>query len=150
MKECTMDDKAIITLTTRPYIEPTRGCHVDRFEAHLDGELICVSRQPRLDGARVLLKRGYSPDALMTARAHNRGYDSFVVAPIGELAKWTITERDRTGLRRELWRSYQDGVSRSAVEGRTRKSPLRGVRVKADIQMDLNVRFGSKADQTAS
>ena len=122
----------------------------DMFVAHIEGEVVCVSKQPRLDGARALLKRGYPAETLLTTRAHDRGYDSFVVAPIGELAKWTITERDRTGLRRELWRSYQDGVSRSAVEGRTRKSPLRGVRVKADIQMDLNVRFGSEADHTAS
>ena len=103
--------------------------HIDKFEGWLDGEMIVTSKQPRLDGARELMRRGYSPDVLMTTRAEGRDYDSFIPAPIGELAKWTITERDRGGLRRELWRSYQDGVSRSAVDARTRKSGLRGVQV---------------------
>ena len=112
--------------------------HVDKFEAWLDGELLCTSRQPRLDGARVLLERvllerGYPTDTLMTTRAHGRDYDSFHPAPLGELAKWTVTERDRTGLRRESWRSYQDGVSRSAVDSRMRKSPLRGARVPEQV-----------------
>ncbi len=121
----------MITLITKPHIQIKNGepAHFDMFEAWLGEELICISRQPRLDSARELLRHGHSPDVQMTTRAHNRIYDSFVAAPIGELAKWTITERDRTGLRRERWRSYQDGASSSAVEARTRKSGMRGIRV---------------------
>ena len=127
-----MTDGAIIRLVTKLHMQ-RRGAgqlvHVDRFEAWLDGELICISRQPRLDGARELLRRGYSPDTLMTTRAHDRSYDSFVPAPIGELAKWTVSERDKRGLYRERWKSYQDGVSSAAVDSRTRKSGLRGAKI---------------------
>ncbi len=124
-----MANEAIIRLKTRPYIEPTRGCHVDRFEAHLDGELICVSRQPRLDSARVLLKRGYPAGMLLTTRAHNRNYDSFVPRPIGELAEETMVEGSRDGLRRRKWEPFEKVDSAQPVEARTRKSGLRGVQV---------------------
>ena len=101
-KEPTKAAVAIITLTTKPYIEPRHGCHIDKSEAHLDGELICVSRQPRLDGARELLRRGYSADGLMTTRAHNRDYDSWVPAPIGELAMDRQRPRPRWAKSREV------------------------------------------------
>ena len=106
-----MDDGAIITLTTKPYIEPMRGCHVDRFEAHLDGELICVSRQPRLDGARELLRRGYPPRTLLTTRAYDRGYDSWVPAPICDLAKETMIEGSRDGLQRRKWEPFENSLT---------------------------------------
>ena len=121
-----------ITLVTKPHMQRRAAgqlVHIDKFEAWLDGELICVSRQPRLDGARELLRRGHSPDTLMTTRAHDRGYDSFIPAPISEVAKWTVSERDKRGLCREQWRSYQDGISRAGVAASIRNSPLRGVQV---------------------
>ena len=90
-----------LCLITSPHIEKS-----DRFDAFLDGEFVVTSRQPRLDGARELLRRGYSPDTLMTTRAHDRGYDSFIPAPIGELARWTIVEEDKNGLRRRLWQPH--------------------------------------------
>ncbi len=102
--------------------------HIDKFEGWLDGELIVTSKQPRLDGARELLKRGYSPDTLLTTRAEGRDYDSFIPAPIGELAKWTIVEEDKNGLRRRLWKPHPNAVSSGSVEARTRRSGLRGVR----------------------
>ena len=123
----------IIILTTKPHLQtsPTGmpNVHIDKFEAWLDGALICISRQPRLDGARELLKRGYSPDVLMTTRAEGRDYDSFIPAPIGEVAKWAVYEEDKKGLRRRLWQPHPNAVSRGAVERRTHNSPLRGVRV---------------------
>jgi hypothetical protein len=39
-----------------------------RFGAYLDGESICVSHQPLLDGARELLRRGHDPASLLTTR----------------------------------------------------------------------------------
>ena len=103
--------------------------HIDKFEAWLDGELLCVSRQPRLDGARELLRRGYSPDTLMTTRADGRDYDSWTPAPIGELARWTIIEEDKKGLRRRPWKPHPNAVSRGPVDSRTRRSRLRGAKV---------------------
>ena len=121
----------MITLITKPYIEVKRGepSHFDRFEAWLGRELICVSRQPRLDGARVLLKRGISAETLLTTRAHNRDYDSWIPAPLGELAEWTIVESSRDGLLRRKWEPFEKCDSTPPVEARTRKSGLRGVQV---------------------
>ena len=53
-----------LRLMTRPHLQRrSHGVliHLDRFEAWLGDELICVSRQPRLDGARVLLERDIDP-----------------------------------------------------------------------------------------
>jgi hypothetical protein len=65
-----------------------------RFDAYLDGQLICTSKQPLLDGARELLRRGHDPAALLTTRHDGKGYDNFVPALIGELAKWAVEEND--------------------------------------------------------
>ena len=69
-----------MVLVVKPHLQRrSHGAlvHIDKLEAWLGGDLICISRQPRLDGARELLRRGYSPDALMTTRAHDRSYDSW-------------------------------------------------------------------------
>jgi hypothetical protein len=49
------------------------------FEARLasherarDGRLLCVSRQPFLDGCRVLIEEGLDPDTVMTMRHAGR------------------------------------------------------------------------------
>ena len=114
---------AIITLITKPHLQRRDAgqlVYIDKFEGRLDGELIVTSKQPRLDGARELLRRGYSPDALMTTRAEGRDYDSFIPAPIGEVAKWTVYEEDKKGLRRRLWQPHPNAVSR----GVGRRNPV--------------------------
>ena len=51
-----------ITLIIRPHCSPRTGKRVQgQFEARLDGKLICISHQPLLDGARVLLADGVDP-----------------------------------------------------------------------------------------
>ena len=47
-----------------------------------------------------MLERGRDLAQLMTTRLGSRAYDSFVPAPIGELAKWTTEEGDQRGLSR--------------------------------------------------
>ena len=46
-----------------------RVCEIDerrgQFTAHLEGRLLCTSRQPFLDDARVLLGEGADPDATL-------------------------------------------------------------------------------------
>ena len=108
----------ILRLVTRPHLQLRphgEMVHIDRFEAWLDGTLICISRQPRLDAARELLRLGYSPSMLMTTRAHDRNYDSWTPAPLGELAKWTVAEMSGRGLRRLRWQPFQKGDSMCAV-----------------------------------
>ena len=68
------------------------------------GEEVVRSHTPLYDGARELLKRGLSPDTLLTMRHVSSPHDSFIPQRIGELAKWAIDERDnKSGLRKVLY-----------------------------------------------
>jgi hypothetical protein len=98
----------VLALTLKPHIERD-GYHTERFDAYLGDALICTSRSGWHDPARELLKRGYSPDTPLHVQHVGRAFDSTIVPqPIGELAKWTIKERDRGGLSRERWCPYPD------------------------------------------
>jgi hypothetical protein len=59
-----------------------------KFDAYLGDALICTSRQPLLDGARELLRRGCDPASLLTTRHEKKAYDNFVPKPISDLAGW--------------------------------------------------------------
>ena len=91
-----------LTLTLSPHIEQRNGCrlHVDRFDVCLDGELILTSRQPWYDAARELVSRGYPGDTLLTVRHADQDDDRVVPLEIGELAQWSISDSDRSGLKR--------------------------------------------------
>jgi hypothetical protein len=78
--------------------DPISGGYV----ARLDGDHVVTSRQPVVDGARVLLRRGHSPDALLTAR-HAGAADSFKPLPIREWARWTYTDGVTGRLQRIEW-----------------------------------------------
>ncbi len=81
-----------------------------RFTARLeDGTSVCVSHQPLVDGARVLLKQGFEPQILLTLRHEGQAYDSFVPRSIEAWAQDSYSESDRGGLRREKWRPYLRG-----------------------------------------
>ena len=116
---------APLRLIAHPHLE-RGGYHLDRFDACLDGELITTSRQPLLDGARALLARGFDPDAMLTIRLASSAADSFRPKPIREWARWTITERDRDGLRRERWRSPGNAASSTRDAHQTATTPHRG------------------------
>jgi hypothetical protein len=71
------------------------GCRLDRFDAYLDGELICTSRSGWHQPARRLLELGHSPDTLLHVQYDGRAFDPTIrPQTIGELAKWTIEESD--------------------------------------------------------
>jgi len=106
----------LLRLIVTPHRE-AGGFHVDRFEARLDGELIVTSRRPLYDGARALLERGHPPGALLTMRHVGKPYDSFHPRPLGELAAWTVEDRDRNGARRRRWKERPAFV---AIEGQER------------------------------
>jgi hypothetical protein len=77
-----------------------------RFTARLEstGELIVAStRQPLVDGARVLLAQGFDPGTPLTMRHEGSAHDSFQPLPIGEWAKWTYTESEKHALKRQRW-----------------------------------------------
>ncbi len=95
-------------------------------------------------GARELLRRGYSPDTLMTTRAHDRGYDSFVAAPIGELAKQTVHE-GRSAPQRRTWEPFQDADSSQRVRPSIRETGLRGATVPGQDDDAVTTRSGEAA-----
>ena len=75
-----------------------------KFDVFAEGEgLILRTSKPLHDGARRLLDLGYDPDELMTVRVEGRDYDSFKPIKIGEAAKWTVSESERQGLRRQKY-----------------------------------------------
>ncbi|WP_336492634.1 hypothetical protein [Methylobacterium nigriterrae] len=84
----------IIELTVRPN---PRG--YGPYRVYPGQTLLCTVRQPFYDGARELLRRGYSPDAFLTMRHEGSAHRSFVPIPIGQAAKLTVVENDADGLR---------------------------------------------------
>jgi hypothetical protein len=100
-----------ITLIVRPYRSPRTGNRVyGQFEARLDGKLICISRQPLLDGARVLDTEGIHPATPIATRHEGTGYDA-LRSTVGVAAKLTVEENERVGPRFGRWRPFP----RSAV-----------------------------------
>ena len=105
--------------TVRLILRPcslTAAKHADKLDAYLDGHYIVTSREPLLDGARELLRRGYSPDTLLTTRHEGKSFDNFKPAPIGKLAGLTITEESRDGLRIRRWVPPKDAERNPDIE----------------------------------
>lgn len=91
-------------------ISPVKG-KAGRFLVEMpDGTPLGISRQPLLDGARWLARAGYAPETLMTVRAHDRPYASFVPAPLGKLAQLTIEDADNGTMRLRRWREFYGSV----------------------------------------
>jgi hypothetical protein len=59
------------------------------FEARIDGRLICTSRQPLLDAARVLLAEGLDPETYLVMRHLGSAHDS-LSGSIGTAALLTV------------------------------------------------------------
>lgn len=97
-------------------------CKPGSFTARLDSSaaILARSHQPLVDGARALLERGFDPVTPLTMRHAGKGHDSFKPAPIGELAKMTYTEGERTPLHRQRWKPREMPVAASTGD---QKSP---------------------------
>ena len=109
--------------TVRLILRPcslTAAKHADKLDAYLDGAYIVTSREPLLDGARELLRRGYDPATLMTTRHDGKAFDNFKPAPLGKLAGLAIGEGDKRGLQLRKWEPYPNAVSRCPVEAPAR------------------------------
>lgn len=62
-------------------------------------------RHGAYSAARKLLAGGYAPETEM-ASVWWDGTPSFGPAPIGEFAKWSVTDTDKSGIRRIRYRPY--------------------------------------------
>jgi hypothetical protein len=82
-----------ITIVIKPAFNDRGRRHHDRFDAHLrnTGELVCrATRQPVLDGSRVLLARGYNPtDVIGMAWSHAPQIIT-ITAVIGTAAQFDV------------------------------------------------------------
>jgi hypothetical protein len=67
-----------------------------RYQATLDGETLCISRQPFFTAARTLVARGFLADALLVMRWRGSFADA-LRGKLGEVAQLTVIENDRTG-----------------------------------------------------
>jgi hypothetical protein len=94
-----------------------------RFEARLDGQILCVSAQPMLDSARVLLDRGAgSADSI--AKVHAANPDIITMsAPIGIAARYTVQENERVGPRFVRWKAFPRGAVPSPVRSDQPQAP---------------------------
>jgi hypothetical protein len=93
-----------LRLIVRPDTLP--GKFIARFEGP-DELIVQGSRQPLVDGARVLLGRGFDSGVPLTMRHAGKDYDSFHPLPIGKWASWTYEERERDGFRCARWMPRQ-------------------------------------------
>ena len=95
--------------------------HGQMFACELpNGMRIKPMKVPIFGAARALLALGFTPDTLLEFRHVGSG----IIAAggiVGELAKWTVRERDRGGLRRELWEPYED--AHSSIRGVSESAP---------------------------
>jgi hypothetical protein len=74
-----------------------------KFDATVDGRvLVHATKQPLLEGCRVLLAEGVDPDAVAIMRHAGSSTDA-LRAKLGAAAKVTVAERDRGGVRFEHW-----------------------------------------------
>jgi hypothetical protein len=81
------------------------------FIGRLDGTdetLVQGTRQPLVDGARLLLGRGLDPTTPLTMRHTGKTFDSFRRLPISEWAPWTYKEPDQRPLQQTRWMPFAD------------------------------------------
>jgi hypothetical protein len=95
--------------------------HGQMFAAELpNGMRIKPMKVPIFGTARALLALGFAPDTLIEFR-HLGSEIIAARGTVGELAKWTIEERDRSGLQKRRWRPFEDAHSQwcgGAKDGR--------------------------------
>ena len=85
-----------------------------RYRAVLSGRILCTSRQPFFDGARVLLAEGVEPATVYEAR-HQGSTTVAMRSTVGEAAKWTVTVSAAGGLQKKLWSPFEKGGASDRV-----------------------------------
>jgi hypothetical protein len=76
-----------------------------KFVTSLEGRQLCISRQPLLDGARILLTEGVDPETPLVTRHAGDDYDA-MISTVGEAAKWTVREDEKVGPKFDRWRPF--------------------------------------------
>lgn len=107
----------IITYSAKPLTED----RPERFDCFLeDGTMLSPPsgfKFPAMDSARELLKRGYSPDLPMTAKAQSSSAWSWKPQPIAAFASVTVRETDARSATLRAFEAYPGSHSRPSVRG---------------------------------
>ena len=76
-----------------------------KFVATLGGRQLCISRQPLLDAARVLIKEGVDPATPIVTRHAGADFDA-MTSTVGAAARWTVRETETEGPRFVRWEAF--------------------------------------------
>jgi hypothetical protein len=76
-----------------------------KFVVTLDGRQLCISRQPLLDAARILIKEGIDPATPIATRHVGADFDA-MTSTVGAAAKWTVRETETEGPRFVRWEAF--------------------------------------------
>lgn len=80
----------------------------------------------------------FDADMMLTMRMHDLTYDSFKPAPIGELAKWSYSEGERTPLQRQRWKPREMPIA--ACPGDQKSTSMAGREVLATPLAEIALR----------
>lgn len=97
---------AIYRITLYPVRAPD-GARLmpDRFIAVRRGRQLCISKQPLLDCARILMREGALPDDTIAIRHDGDAYDA-MTARIDIAARTTVRETETHGPRFVRWEAF--------------------------------------------
>jgi hypothetical protein len=128
-RDCARVTPTVLLVT--PEADPQKaGRFTGRPES--TGEVIVANtRQPLVDGARELLARGFDPGTPLTMRHEGKTYDSFQPLPIGQWAKWSYAEGEKTPLQRQRWKPREMPIAACPEEQKSGLGPLAGAHLPA-------------------
>jgi hypothetical protein len=110
----------------RVILRPAFNCRRERlhrrFVATLDGRQLCISRQPLLDAARVLINEGINPATPIATRHAGAGFDA-TTSTVGTAAKWTVRENDKAGPALVRWKAFSRDNVQSPMRLNARPVP---------------------------
>jgi hypothetical protein len=96
----------VIRLTLRTAALTAKG---QRYQAMWGERVVCTSRQPLFDAARVLALEGVPFDTVLEA-SHEGQPIVAMRSTVGEAAQWAVSESERGGISRYQWQPYENAV----------------------------------------
>ena len=95
----------VLRVILRPAFNRHGARQHGKFVATLDGRQICISRQPLLDAARILISEGVDPATPIATRHTGSDFDA-MTSIVGATAKWTARENETQSLHFVRWKAF--------------------------------------------
>jgi hypothetical protein len=93
-----------------------------KFVVTLDGWQLCVSREPLLAAARVLLADGVDPETFIATRHAGADFDA-MTSTVGAAAKWTVRESETQSPHFVRWEAFPASRVRPSMCQNERPAP---------------------------